>query len=354
MAASRKYSIGRPIQEVRLRKWKPGNASQFKKVVENLETELNQIMAAQVAQGLKRIVSRKVPLITGLTVRAGFKNFQLAFNPAKGLKNLLFYEIQKATASTFADSVTTTYTIPQTSLTIAARIPLQEVHFRVRAVNSKFEAGPWSNPTVATVARNFFRLGVFHTGNFKTLTYDGNGDPISDADADGITDATITDITPAQFDTWIDVGGATYSPSAADVCFTFHAGAQASCINHFTAGDGVARQITNDASVVFRVTRNGVPYKEQLNLRSWSYQLRTGAVPSVFTRKEFFVFGTMALGFETYDGTEPNTPYRVQAKVLSETCSSDQTSGVLTARTYDDNVRITLNYTTIFEVIQTS
>jgi hypothetical protein len=77
-------------------------------------------------------------------------------------------------------------------------------------------------------------------------------------------------------------------------------------------------------------------------------------VPSVFTRKEFFVFGTMALGFETYDGTEPNTPYRVQAKVLSETCSSDQTSGVLTARTYDDNVRITLNYTTIFEVIQTS
>lgn len=347
MPADRKYTIARPIQEVRLRKWSPGNVAQFKRVVENLESELNTAMAAQVAQGAKRIISLKVPQVTGLAVRAGFKNFQLTFNQAKGIKNLLFYEIQKSTAVTFTDDVTTTYTVPQTSLTIPARTELQENHFRVRVVNAKFEVGVWSS-IVAVTSRSFFRLGVFQTGNLSD-----SRSSYTDADADGFGDATVTDIAPAAFNTWVTVFTTTYSPSAADVSFQVHAGVQASCINHFTAGNGVVSQITNDASVIFRVTRDGTPYKERLNVRAWGYQQRSGAVPSVFKRKEFMVFGTLVLGFESYDGTESNTPYVVQAKVLSETCSSDDTSGVLVARTYDDNVRIIVSSTTLFEVIQT-
>lgn len=349
MATNRKYSIARPLQDVRLRKWNPGNVAQFKKVVESLESELNTTMATQVAQGAKRIVSRKVPKITGITLKAGFKNFQLSYNPAKGLKDLLFYEIQKSTTSNFSEEAVTTYTIPQTSIVIAARVQLQNVFFRVRAVNSKFQVGPWSD-TATTTARSFFLLESFKTDNFDPARVH-SVDPFEPFDA---INATVTDITPAQFDTWVDVGGASYSPSAADVCFSIHVGAQSSCINHFSPGDGATKAITNDTSVAFRVTINGVPTGDQANTRAWGYQSRSGEVPSVFSRKEIMSIITMVTGFVSYDGTEAVVPYRVQAKVLSESCSCTLEGGVLTPRTYDDNVRIILSATTLFEVIQTS
>jgi len=346
MPVDRKYSIARPLQEVRLRKWKPGNVAQFKQVVTALETELNQTMAAQIAQGGKRKISRRVPKVVGLTVRAGFKNFQLNYQPAKGLKDLLFYEIQKSTNLQFSEDAVTTYTIPQTSLTIPARVELQEVYFRVRVINARFEAGLWSE-TVTTVARSFFALESFHS---QQLLVGG-----TDADGDDFPDPEVADIAPAQFNTWVDVGGQTYSPSAADICVQVHIGVQASCINHFSPGDGVLQQITNDVSVAFRLLKNGTPTGDQGNMRAWGYQHRSAGAGSIFTRKEFMVYSTLFTGFEAYDGTEPNTPYRVQAKVLSETCSSVQTSGANpVARAYDDNVRIILDFVTIFEVIQSS
>ena len=346
MAADRKYSIARPLQEVRLRKWKPGNVAQFKQVITALEAELNQTMAAQIAQGGKRKISRRVPKVVGLTVSAGFKNFQIDYQPAKGLKDLLFYEIQKSTTSQFSEDAITTYTIPQVSLTIPARVELQQVYFRVRAVNSKFEAGIWSD-TVTTVARSFFMVEAFQTQQLRALT------AATDLDEDGYSDGETTDIAPAQFNTWVDVGGQTYSPSAADVCAQVHVGVQASCINHFTVGDGVLQLITNDVSVAFRVVIDGVPTGDQGNMRAWGYQQRSAGPGSVFTRREYFVYSTMFTGFESYDGTEDNVAYRVQAKVLSETCSSSQTSGAApVARTYDDNVRIHLDFVTLLELIQ--
>ena len=347
MPVDRKYSTARPLQEVRLRKWKPGNVAQFKQVVTALETELNQTMAAQIAQGGKRKISRRVPRVVGLTVRAGFKNFQLNYQPAKGLKDLLFYEIQKSTNLQFSEDAVTTYTIPQTSLTIPARVELQEVYFRVRVINARFEAGLWSD-IIHTVARSFFELESFQS---QQLLADGQ----PDADDNNFGDSVVTDIAPAQFNTWVDVGGQTYSPSAADVCAQVHVGVQASCINHFTPGDGVEVQITNDASVAFRVVIAGVPTGDQGNMRAWGFQRRTAGPGSEFTRKEHFVYSTMVTGFQSYDGTESLTSYRVQAKVLSETCSSTQTSGgLITARAYDDNVRILLDFVTLFELIQAS
>ena len=344
MAADRKYSIARPLQEVRLRKWKPGNVAQFKQVITALETELNQTMAAQIAQGGKRKISNRVPKIVGLTIRAGFKNFQLNYQPAKGLKDLLFYEIQKSTTLQFSDESTTTYTIPQVSLTIPARVEFQEVYFRVRCVNSKFEAGVWSDIVEAT-ARSFFMLEAFQSQQLSLEAVD--------EDADSYIDGEITDITPAQFNTWVDVGGQTYSPSGADVCAQVHVGVQASCVNHFTPGDGVFELITNDVSVAFRVVINDVPTGDQGNMRAWGYQQRTAGPGSAFTRKEFFVYSTLFTGFESYDGTEALTPYRVQAKVLPETCSSSQAANATpVARTYDDNVRIHLDFVTLLELIQ--
>ena len=344
MPTDRTYSTARPLQEVRLRKWKPGNVAQFKQVVTALETELNQTMAAQISQGGKRKISRRVPRVIGLTVRAGFKNFQLNYTPAKGIKDLLFYEIQKSTALNFAEDVVTTYTIPQTSLTIPARVELQEVFFRVRVVNAKFEAGPWSD-TVSSVARSFFELEVFQSQQLLPETE-------TEADPNTFDESVVTDITPAQFNTWIDVGGQTYSPSAAQVCAQVHVGVQASTINHFSPGDGVYEQITNDVSVAFRLVIGGVPTGDQGNVRAWGYQLRTAGPSSVFSRKEFMVYGTLVTGFESYDGTEDLTTYRVQAKVLSETCSSTQAANSTpVARTYDDNVRILLDFVSIFELI---
>lgn len=342
MPARNKYALARPLQEVRLRDWQPTDVARFKRAIELLETELNKTIAAQVDQGGKRVPSNKLPIITGLTVRSGFKNFQLSFNPAKGIKDLLFYEIQKSTVSNFADDSITTYTIPQISLTIPAKVAFQETYFRVRVVNSKFQVGRWSN-TVSSTARSFFRLESFNTGETTPVNIPGGEDPLP---------PIIVDITPAQFNTWVDIGSNTYSPSVASVCFQMHAGVQASCINHFTAGNGVAKQITNDTSVVFRITRADIPLREQMNVRAWGYQARSGAVPSRFTRYEHMVFSTLITGFESYDGTGPSITYKVQAKVLPETCSSDITSGIASTRTYDDNVRIILSFTSIFEVVQ--
>lgn len=349
---SRKYSIVRPLQDVRLRKWKPSKAQHFKKVIELLEIQLNKSMASQLSQGIKRVISRRVPTVVNLTVKSGFKNFQLTFSKAKGIKDLLFYEIQKSSTQNFA--IVTTYVIPQISLTVPAVIEREQVYFRVRCVNSKFQAGPWS-VTADAVARNWFSIGVFNTGDLGDIPLtantggEGSGEwyPTSPSNLN----ATLTDIAPANFNVWTDVETATYSPIAGSVCFIVHAGIIPTCINHFSPGNGVAKTITNCISVVFRVKINGVVQPSQMNVRSWGSQARSGAVPSVFTRSECVQVNTLVLPFKKYTGDEALTPYVVQAKVLTETCSSDVTSSVISARTYDDNVRIIVSYTTLLEII---
>jgi hypothetical protein len=361
MPTSSKYKIGRPIQEVRLRKWKGSRVAQFKKVIELLETQLNKTMAAQVEQGERRVISARVPRVVNVQVRSGYKNFQLTFDAAKGFKDLLFYEIQKDPIDSFPDP--TTFNIPQTGLTISAPFENQLMNFRVRCINSRFEAGPWSK-TASTTSRSFFRIASFN--KYQPVVRYGAINPAYIAvSPDG--DDNVTDIYPANFDVWTEVGNIQYSPSKGHISVQFHAGAQVSCINHFPLNPtGNYKSYVNDVSVKFRVKRAGVVLKSdgEMNVHAFGYQQVSTPVATLeASRYEQQVYSTLFTKLEAYDGSGPLVTYTIEAKVLKETCASLITGTGLTynpdkdpvtIRAYDDYVRIIVAGISILEILELS
>ena len=287
--AARKYTIGRPIQEVRLKSWPAGKVAQFKRAIELLEGELNETMASQINQGEKRVVSPRVPKVTGLSIKAGFKNFTISFNPAKGITDLLFYEIQKSSTSSFASS--TTYTVPQTVLTIPTTEEREQVYFRVRCMNSKFEVGLWSTLVSATGSSNF-RITVTRQAasivTFNTLYQD-------------ILDDTTE---------WVDVGGVTYIPSGASMCLHIHAG-----VHPFS--DGLAGN-SYEPVVDFRLLRNGVEFTDAGKLTCRGTFVNSGAFGGPANNlAEDAQIGTFVTPFEIFTGQEASVSYTLQARVLN-------------------------------------
>jgi hypothetical protein len=319
-------------------------------------------MATQVEQGERRVISPKVPKVVNVKVRSGFKNFQFTYDAAKGIKDLLFYEIQNSTVPNFSEY--TTYTIPQTALTLSAPFENQPAYFRVRCINSKFEAGPWSR-IVTTTSRSFFRIESFNVGQLE------NNDSPADIGQGGQT--TVTDIAVANWDTWTEVGGIDYSPSKGHICVQFHAGAQVSCINHFDSTTAVSTdgflQYTNDISVKLRVKRDGVVMSDdgEMNVHAWGFQRRDRVNPILVqvNRYEQQVYSTLFTAFEAYDGSGPIVTYTIEAKVLKETHASlitgADSSGEynpevdpITVRAYDDFVRILCCNVSILEILELS
>jgi len=83
----------------------------------------------------------------------------MVLDAAKGIDDLLYYEVQQDTTSSFANP--TTYKIPQTTLTLPTTEEHQSIYIRVRCVNSRFEVGPWSTTANATGIQS----GTHHLGN---------------------------------------------------------------------------------------------------------------------------------------------------------------------------------------------
>jgi hypothetical protein len=317
-----KYTIGRPTQEVRLRNWPAGRVAQFKKAIELLETQLNQTMAAQVNQGDKRVLSPRVPKVTGLSVRSGFKNFQINFLEAKGIINLLFYEIQKDTHANF--SAPTTYKIPQTSLTIPTDGDRERIHVRVRCVNSSFEVGPWST-SVTGQGSSSFRIAITRSASDEAA------------------------ITPAQFGTWVNVGAVIFAATASNMSIHLHAGVHAHAGAQFTSnGVGGTVNHTVEPTVAIRILKAGVVMTTgQLTANGPSEANRTA--PNTYSRVETAYVGTMVTKFEEFDGTEGDITYTIQAQVLLD--SFAWTSTTNTQETYADNVGIVLDAIDVLEIV---
>lgn len=323
MARKSRYTIGRPSQEVRLRQWPAGRAAQFKKAIELLEIQLNQTMAAQVNQGDKRILSPRVPKVTGVSVRSGFKNFQINFLEAKGITDLLFYEIQKDNVQNFA--APTVYKIPQTSLTIPTENEREIVYFRVRCVNSSFEVGPWSATVRGTGSSNF-RIAITRTSSSEAFI--GEDD----------------------HDEWTDVGVVIYQATAANVSLHLHAGIHAIARAYFpTTAGGPNIDHNVDPTIAIRILKDGdVLSTGRMTLNTVGIASRTSG-PTQFFRSEAVTVGTMVTKFETFIGDEGTITYTIQAKVLSDSFAWKSTGSPI--ETYLDDVGIIIDAIDLLEVI---
>ena len=326
--ASRKYTVGRPTQEVRLKDWPAGQVAQFKRAIEMLETELNTTVASQIEQGAKRVVSARVPRVTGLTVTSGFKNFQINFNEAKGINDLLFYEIQKDNFANFKNP--TTYTTPQTTLTIPTAEEREVIYIRVRVMNSKFQVGPWSAA-----------VSVTGSGNFRINTIRG--------------ERTTLEIAPEDFNTWIDIQTISINVGQSALSASVQPGLVTLMSVDYGEAPPEKRFITYH-NAKFRMLRNGVELTtagQWICSNSSTYDNKAGEGLTSTQKEEEASFGVIITPFESF--VNKTVTYTIQAYIIdeasvAETWTSDEiaSSGV----TLIDNPLIVIDNFDILEIIQ--
>lgn len=325
-----KYTIGGLLGNVRLTDWPAGQAAQLKTAIQKLEAQLNTTMAAQVAQGAKRVFNPKVPKVTGLTVNAGFKNFHVFFNDAKGITDLLFYEIQKDSTSSFANPII--YTQPQTTLTIPTTVEHETVFFRVRVLNSQFEVGPWSTTANATGSSNF-RITVTRQDRQATL---------------------LPWATP---NVWVDVASAIYPPTAASTCLNIHAGIYTQISADTDIFNATRYGANNFNFAYFRILRNGVELTNTgtMQLQGSGDYLMHGNGEDVQweeVRTEETEVGTIVTPFETFVGNEASITYTLQAKL--DTLGTNPSTRTATNRgvaTTDDAI-VVVDCFDVIELVQ--
>jgi hypothetical protein len=325
-----KYTRGGLIGDVRLTDWPAGQAAQLKTAVQKLEAQLNTTMASQVNQGQKRVFNPKVPKVTGLTVNPGFKNFHVFFNAAKGITDLLFYEIQKDSTSSFANPIV--YTQPQTTLTIPTTAEHETVFFRVRVLNSQFEVGPWSSTQSATGSSNF-RISVTRQARQATL---------------------LPWATP---DIWIDVASATYSPSAASMCINTHAGVYTQNSSDTDIFNTLRYGTSNFNYVFFQILRNGVVLTnagtmELVGQADYLMHANSEDVQWFEARTEEAEIGTIVTPFETFIGNEVSVTYVLQAKL--DTLSGNPSTRTATNRgvANTDDAIVVVDCFDVIEIVQ--
>jgi hypothetical protein len=125
--------------------------------VSRLEDAVNQSLGAQVLQSSKRKFNDQIPFILDLSIEAGYRQFIAKFSTPPGLnsthpdRQLLFYEYQHAATTAFSDP--TIIETPANRVVIEG-IGLNETRFfRVRTINTKFQASRWSTTVSATSAK---------------------------------------------------------------------------------------------------------------------------------------------------------------------------------------------------------
>ena len=324
--ADRKYTIGRPLQEVRLRNWTGGRVAQMKRAVEMLEEQLNTTMASQIDQGAKRVVSTRVPKITGVAIATGFKSFSITFNEARGISDLLFYEVQKDSTSSFADP--TTYTITQTSLTIPTTTEREVIYVRVRAMNSKFQVGPWSASSTATGSSNF-RINVERAAR------------------------TTYSFGPAEIDTWTDITSVSITVGTSAISCSIQPGARAYIdTTPATRPPGAARDHILDFVVKFRLLKDGIVDEDIGTFILYpSARVRndTGGGGDEEQREDETTFGTVITPLESLDNV--TRTYTLQA-FFDGTNSSYQVNGANTA--FVNGPQVIVDNFDIMEIIQST
>jgi hypothetical protein len=158
-----KYTVGRPSQEIRLRNWPAGRVAAMRLMVSRLESALSDSQASQVEQSAARKFNDDIPFILDLVVDSGFRQFKVSFTPPPGLggagrgvaphpdRQLLFYEVQSSATEGFTNpQIVET---PQSNFIISGVGLGEQRFFRVRVINTKFEASRFTSTLTATSAQ---------------------------------------------------------------------------------------------------------------------------------------------------------------------------------------------------------
>jgi hypothetical protein len=134
--------------EVRLRKWPAGRVSQLKLFLGHLEQAVGISLAAQVEQSPKRMFSEFVPKIVpqDITVESSYQEVRVFFEPPRGLKNLLFYELQLSATSGFYNF--DQFQTPEVFYIWSQLAEGTTYYLRIRVVTKNGEVGPWSENKV--------------------------------------------------------------------------------------------------------------------------------------------------------------------------------------------------------------
>lgn len=282
---ARKYSIGRPLQNVRLTNWPAGRVAQLKTAIQRLESMLNTSASSQITQPEKRQFSTRVPLITEFTVRAGVRNFQVVITAPRGIDDVLFYEIQHDTSSVFSNP--STITSPTNTVSVGGVSPGTVRYARVRVVNSKFQAGPWSEATAFSIAS--YRI---QTQRFGEAT-------------------SATTFTNAELDTWKTLDEQTYVASGGAVSVISH-------ISIHADEDSLVQQSrfrTTQVTAEFRILRDGVQVAGSGNGLGTAKAAADGNLgfDGLDSAQDSVVSYTLVTPFETLEGG--SYVYTVEARI---------------------------------------
>lgn len=146
------FRRAKPNQELRnLKEWGPGRHSQLRLFVAHLEDAFNNSLAAQVSQSSKRKFSQFVPKIVtqDIASEVEYREIRLAWEPPRGLRNFLFYELQISLTDNFSnfDGFITSDPFFVFPNLLDGRV----YYTRIRVVTKDGLFGPWSDNIESTL-----------------------------------------------------------------------------------------------------------------------------------------------------------------------------------------------------------
>lgn len=157
-----RFQAVRPLTDVRLRSWPRGRIAEMKLLVSRLESSLNEMGAGAVKESAERRFNDEIPFVldSDLTIDPGYRNFVINWKVPPGIRasthpdrQLLFFEFQHSSTAAFAEANTIIIDTPQTHLMIGG-VRIGEIRFfRVRTINTKFQASRWTKTFTSTAAR---------------------------------------------------------------------------------------------------------------------------------------------------------------------------------------------------------
>ena len=138
-------------ETTKLKEWEPGRFAQLKLWIKHLETAFDfNSLAAQVQQSNKRKFSEFVPKIVpqDITVETEYREVRVAWDHPRGLRFLLFYEIQISEFPNFAQFDSFVSGDPYyVFVNLADGVTY---YIRIRVVNKDGLFGPWTDTLAAT------------------------------------------------------------------------------------------------------------------------------------------------------------------------------------------------------------
>lgn len=141
----------RPNQEIqKLKEWSGARAAQLKLFVGHLESAFHSSLAAQVAQSSKREFSEFVPKIVDqdITTEIEFREARIFWEPPRGLRDFLFYELQISSTSNFSNF--DVFVTSDPLFVFPNLLDGRTYYIRIRVVTKNQLFGPWTNNITVT------------------------------------------------------------------------------------------------------------------------------------------------------------------------------------------------------------